>query len=865
MARRRSNQPNPPRPVRAAAQRLTAPSGSGKNSDARRIPPAGARGADGEGDSRVEPVQGAAGEAEASLPRPLFPDSNITSTHTIKPGQGEAPARVDPPRVAQSPAHADAGSRRVELILQQLDALPTLSAVAVRVLEMTSDDATQGKDVMKLVASDPALAAKVLKLVRCSERGRAANVTSVERAVVMLGFDALRSAVLSVQVFDILDRSTSGGVAMPRPVFDRVMFWQHSLAVAHLCEQLAGGAGIGRNINKQEAFTAGLLHDLGALALHVILPAAFDRVCEYAETNSVSLDHACRTIIGLDTHTAGRRLAEHWRLPHALGDVLWLNGQKIETLPDLPHRSLIALTTLADAIARSQCLAPAGHAARGEDIDDLCVRMGIPPKVVRDLLPALHQDVASRCESLGLSTEPTPLLLVRALSRANETIGRINAGLRQRSLQAQQQGETLGAIARFHDSASPGGSVLTVMGKVVESAASVFGGGFFAILYQARPGDLWQFTQFAGDGRALRSDVIEPPPGSTAVADLADNTQVSVHVMAMLPWLADYLGDAKDLRNVHLLPLRCGWGVNAVLLHDCAIDGREQREQLEALGRTWAAAIAAGAQHEGAKRLGERLAESNRALMDTQAELSRREALASLGEIAAGAAHEMNNPLCIISGRSQILAATLGESHTRAMAQQIFEQSHRLSDMITSLRRFAEPLRPNLRPTDLRALLDAAIADVRARHQRVPEIKVVVPQELPFASVDLEQMRHAIGELIRNAVESDGCAHIECRIEIEAAGGSADDRLKVRIADDGSGLTPHALAHAFDPFFSAKSAGRQPGLGLAHARRIVEAHGGQITLENARSGRGAWATIRLPRWRTNEQASDAVSSKREAA
>src|SRR6185503_3376699 len=80
-----------------------------------------------------------------------------------------------------------------------------------------------------------------------------------------------------------------------------------------------------------------------------------------------------------------------------------------------------------------------------------------------------------------------------------------------------------------------------------------------------------------------------------------------------------------------------------------------------------------------------------------------------------------------------------------------------------------------------------------------------------------------------------------------------DDRLKISVTDNGTGLSKHALTHAFDPFFSAKPAGRQPGLGLAQARRIVEAHGGQITLENARP-RGAIATIRLDHWRTGHTA-----------
>src|SRR5262245_29278637 len=102
-------------------------------------------------------------------------------------------------------------AQRVELILQQLDSLPTLSALALRLLEITSDDTSSGQDAITLVSADPALSAKVLKLVRCSERGRALNVTTIDRAVIMLGFDALRSAVLSVQVFDLLHGMESPG------------------------------------------------------------------------------------------------------------------------------------------------------------------------------------------------------------------------------------------------------------------------------------------------------------------------------------------------------------------------------------------------------------------------------------------------------------------------------------------------------------------------------------------------------------------------------------------------------------------------------------------------------------------------------
>jgi len=570
-------------------------------------------------------------------------------------------------------------------------------------------------------------------------------------------------------------------------------------------------------------------------------------VCQFAEINGVSLDQACRRVIGLDTHTAGRRLAEHWRLPHTLGDVLWLHGQPIESLPDLPHRPTIALVTLADLVSRSRGIAPAAHGPRGDDVEHLAAQLGVTPARLQQVTDTLHASVTVRSEGLGIAQLLDVDMLLSSISRANVALGRLNATMHQRALLSQRQTETLRAITHFHDTAAPGGSVVAVMGKVVESAAGVFGGEFFAILYQARLDDPWQLIQFAIDGRPLRSQLISPPRGSTAVSDLADNTQVSMQVMAMLPWLSDYLGDSRDLRNVQLLPLRCGWGVNAVLLHDCRVDGREARGQLEALGRTWAAAIAAGAQHEGAKRLGEQLAESNRALVETRDELARSKALAAVGEIAAGAAHEMNNPLTVISGRSQLLASTLQDLAAKSMAEQIVEQSHRISDMITALRTFADPTKPQIQPTKLIELLDAAVADVLRRPEKQGwrgEVKVMPNDALPDVHVDPQQIRRSVSELVRNAIESESCTRVEVRVQIDPA----NDRLMISVTDDGSGLTPHAMAHAFDPFFSSKPAGRQPGLGLAQARRLVEAHGGQITLENVKP-RGALATIKLHHWR----------------
>jgi len=285
------------------------------------------------------------------------------------------------------------------------------------------------------------------------------------------------------------------------------------------------------------------------------------------------------------------------------------------------------------------------------------------------------------------------------------------------------------------------------------------------------------------------------------------------------------------------------------------IESDETRLLLEALSRTWGAAIAAGAQHEGAKRLGEQLVEANRELVEAHDSLAQTKTMAAVGELASGAAHEMNNPLTVISGRSQMLLDCLVDPEQRTMAKQIALQSHRLSDIITALRLFAEPTKPCQSMVSIQEFVTDVIQQNPHKKSKDIQLHTVLSNELPkMIWIDGDQIGRALKELIHNALESEGSSHIELRVQIDPA----NDRLKFQVTDDGSGMEPHTLTHAFDPFFSAKAAGRQSGLGLAQARRLVEASNGTITLENGIQ-RGAIGTIKLPGWRGEDQIQRSVA------
>jgi signal transduction histidine kinase len=248
-------------------------------------------------------------------------------------------------------------------------------------------------------------------------------------------------------------------------------------------------------------------------------------------------------------------------------------------------------------------------------------------------------------------------------------------------------------------------------------------------------------------------------------------------------------------------------------------------------------------------------------MANAQSELLRSKMLVVVGEMAAGAAHEMNNPLAVISGRSQLLASQLKDPKLKSAANLIFEQSHRLSQIITELMDFACPTKPALANCDVAGLVQQAIAEAKAGTDSVDRTVSVTVGEVPTVTVDPKQVTAALAEVVANALQATvpqeaaiapqhkdvpgepgrGFGHVSIYIAFDPY----SHRVVLSVADDGCGMDEQTAQCAFDPFFSAKPAGRRRGMGLAKALRWVEGSGGSIRLES-RLGKGTRAVILLP-------------------
>ena len=786
-----------------------------------------------------------------------FPTGGVRRGET----RNNPPPRKGGPTYAMSTITDTSSARRTELILREIDSLPTLPAIATRLLTLTTSDESSAAEVIDLIRTDPALTAKVLSLCRKASRGVSSDAMTVDKAVVLLGFDTIRMAVLSIKVFEVFDQAKAAadgsrrdngngaGRAPDQPRFDRNNFWRHCLAVGIACELIAGAHHGYGELEKSEAFVCGLMHDLGKLALDYVLPQAYSRVVELTELNQGNIAEMERKILGLDHHTAGKRLAEQWDLPAPIQDCMWLHGSRYETLPRLGHRKLIGVVGLADLVVRRQHIGYSGNFSFDQDVSDVAITIGLDSEKVESITLKLHDELQRRISMLELEEEPSAQLFLESIQRANLALGRLTTNLDRRSRLAARQATILDAISSFQSTGGTARSLRDTLDAVVASAHQVLGVGYYAMLLQPDDrvpsnGPAWLICHYNEQGEPTHSELVDPPPHSPDLSGLDAGHPVTLRLVGLLPWITSHLSEAPDIQQVQLMPLRGQDHTAAVLLHDrnAIPAGRE----LTALLSCWGAAISNSASQEATRRLGEDLADANRALAEAQDQLLRTESMARLGEMAAGAAHEMNNPLAVISGRAQLLSKTLKHgTKPQETAQTIVDQSHRLTDLITSLRMFADPPRASRRATDLGSLLNDAVRLVTSETAQpgtegVP-ISLKVQTPMPPVPIDPEQVGAAVRELLLNAVQANPKTgvHVSARVE------PTTQSLIIQVIDDGQGMDAHTLDHAMDPFFSSKPAGRQVGMGLARASQLVGAHRGRLDLRSAQ-GDGTTATLTVP-------------------
>jgi signal transduction histidine kinase len=260
------------------------------------------------------------------------------------------------------------------------------------------------------------------------------------------------------------------------------------------------------------------------------------------------------------------------------------------------------------------------------------------------------------------------------------------------------------------------------------------------------------------------------------------------------------------------------------------------------------------------QELAETLAETNLRLEQAQAEARRSERLAALGQLSAGLAHEIRNPLGVIKGSAEMLTQKLGESNPLAteLAGYISTETNRLSALVTRFLDFARPLHADLMPQAVTAVLDRALNDVAQFWKGAPvQVEKDYADGVPPVPMDESLCEQAFVNIVQNAYDAmstNGGGTLRVQVRKSRATGSDGrntDGVEVCLEDTGPGVPPELREQIFNPFVTTKKSG--VGLGLSIVSKIIDGHRGMIRLETpgnsangGAAGPGARFVIFLP-------------------
>lgn len=723
-------------------------------------------------------------------------------------------------------------ARQVEMIIRQLNSVSTLPEAASGLLCYLNGAGLDILHLTEIIRADASLTAGILSAASQLGYNPTAQVC-LDEALSLMPEWAIREALLSVKVLSVFEAGLS--MDNPRCQFRRGLAL-HALATATASLEIAK---LTLEPSQRElAFTAGLLHDIGKAALDEIMPKSVEQLCQQAQQEAAGLYEIEQQNLGLTHAVIGKRLCEKWNLPESISHALWLHHADAAVLESLPHGRLAAVVSLGDLLARRCGIGQSGSFDH-PSTESLAAYLGLNASQIDAIAAGLPQQVEQRAKPLGLGvasrTEGYYSLLAQTaasmardqhhLSRQQDAFSGLSAAapaLMEFLNQAgsRQPVETAGLFAGILRKTIHCGGVLVVYGSTESgelecTIADRTGHSNSCLLTQAQawhPELHW---------KAARFEIIAADP---------------------FYGLADKAGASIDKSACRAAPLITGGRIiGAVLFEPPADDFSVQGLELLCAGGACALTMSLACRAQ--KELAERLAAASGKLIRNQDAIAYAKSIAGVAELAAGAAHEMNTPLAVISGRLQLLAQTEQDADKKQMLAQCIDRTKDVSDMIEDLMSYARPRQPNRQLASVLSLVADAADKTAAAHQfKELEIDASGLETLGDVYVDKAHILMALCAVMSNALESYPGGNGPIRIEADGSQTLAE----LRIIDRGCGMDESTLSQAMRPFFSAKPAGRQRGMGLSHAERLLTLNGGSLKITST-PGRGTQVRIQLPR------------------
>jgi len=727
--------------------------------------------------------------------------------------------------------------RKIEVLLDEVDSLPTLPGVAYRLLSALCVPRPNRRDLQLIVETDAVLSARTLRLA-LQLGGSPESVASVDDVFGAVPLDAICADLLGIEIAD----------PQVAADLDLARLWRHALATGMAAQAIASRVG---SVPPAQALLAGVLHDIGQILLAVSMPRAYRQVLDQAALTATDLVEAERKVLHVDHATIGKRLAARWGFCENIQSVIWLHHQAQLPAAEQPAAAtLTQIVQLADLVVRQEGFGYLASEQLRDGAAEATARLGLSGSAAQQIGRQIASAFVLNAEPAGLQSAPSAEQMQAILATARVQLGRLYRSQYQTGLKANGAARHADLLVQLNGRLAACRSPSDVLAGVAAHVRETFGVESLVVYVVSREGGYVEGVLVAADGTTEHfihgTEKIEAaeslfsgflPAATPGLAGRAEGSEA---------WLFERHGPRLGAGPFYTIPVTAGdvriGGLVLAAKRGVGVLPPEEAAQLAAVASVAGTALKRVLAEAELVTLSEELAEANRDLHSAEHERVQRRNVAALGEMAAGAAHEINNPLAIISGRAQQLAADEKVPARQEMLRTIIQQASRISDILAELRQFAHPPAPRLTDVDATALAREVVAEFQpGRQAKGPLLRLEAPDTPAPIRVDRDQISGALKEIIKNALEA--CASAaggDVTVAVQPIG--PDETIRLAVIDNGPGMDPQVRTRAFDPFYCGRDAGRRRGLGLSRAYRAVVANGGQMTLESEH-GRGT--TVRV--------------------
>ncbi len=324
----------------------------------------------------------------------------------------------------------------IESLLNNLGDIPTLPSIATTIMEKTLDAKVNARQIAQMVEKDQGLAIKVLKVANSPFYRRIKEISTIRGAVVLLGFNVLKSIVLSISVINLFNEKE-------KRVLDFYKFWQHSIACAVCAKSIA---------NKvlpsfaEDAFIAGLLHDLGKVVSDQLIctKGEYAQVLDVMDRANSDIINVEQNIVGIDHATLGRYLMEKWNLPSLLSKTIAYHHSIDEITDDDSTKKLCSIIHVADIITNHLGLGLSQ--AHGGFVDPaLLKQLELSSQDIQDISITLKDNISDISEEMGIP-KAEPKTYFEVLQFANAQLGKLSLDLEQKKMALERRTVELSSL-----------------------------------------------------------------------------------------------------------------------------------------------------------------------------------------------------------------------------------------------------------------------------------------------------------------------------------------------------------------------------------------------------------------------------------